>query len=538
MSSLPHHIFTSQEIRIMEQDHAAANNGHCYDLMEKAGRCVFEEMRKVNSKPKMVYVLVGKGNNGGDGYIVAAYLLKYHIPYRLFAIGTPRKESEAFAAYSFFLKLGGKVEHELPDLVTEAQNGNNPDIVIDALLGTGLDSAPREPFGQWIDFINSTKAYKISIDVPSGVNADTGYVYDNSVVADKTICMMGLKSGLLTSDAVDFVGEIEVNKLGVDVNSYHGKHLSSEIDGCSYLKTYLITYEEIISDLPVRALSSNKGDAGKLLLIGGSLGYGGAINICGHGALRAGAGLIKVATDKANVASLNASRPELMTVDFNNLDEVQAAIEWTDVIAIGPGLGLNEHSEKLLDMALNADKPTVVDADALTIMSKRDLSFSKRTILTPHPGEAARLLGCSISQINEDRYKAVYELQKRCGGVVLLKGAGTLICDGKRINVVKEGSPALSSGGMGDILTGVIGSLKAQGLTLMQAASAGACVHGRSGSLSGENCGVIGTLACDLLPYIRYLVNKRPGLADCHYEKVVSLAERASYMLAQSKVMS
>ena len=190
MSSLPHHIFTSQEIRIMEQDHAAANNGHCYDLMEKAGRCVFEEMRKVNSKPKMVYVLVGKGNNGGDGYIVAAYLLKYHIPYRLFAIGTPRKESEAFAAYSFFLKLGGKVEHELPDLVTEAQNGNNPDIVIDALLGTGLDSAPRDPFGQWIDFINSTKAYKISIDVPSGVNADTGYVYDNSVVADKTICKM------------------------------------------------------------------------------------------------------------------------------------------------------------------------------------------------------------------------------------------------------------------------------------------------------------------------------------------------------------
>ncbi len=538
MSSLPHHIFTSQEIRIMEQDHAAANNGHCYDLMEKAGRCVFEEMRKVNSKPKMVYVLVGKGNNGGDGYIVAAYLLKYHIPYRLFAIGTPRKESEAFAAYSFFLKLGGKVEHELPDLVTEAQNGNNPDIVIDALLGTGLDSAPRDPFGQWIDFINSTKAYKISIDVPSGVNADTGYVYDNSVVADKTICMMALKSGLLTSDAVDFVGEIEVNKLGVDVNAYHGKHLSSEIDGCSYLKTYLITYEEIISDLPVRALSSNKGDAGKLLLIGGSLGYGGAINICGHGALRAGAGLIKVATDKANVASLNAARPELMTVDFNNLDEVQAALEWTDVIAIGPGLGLNEHSEQLLDMALNADKPTVVDADALTIMSKRDLSFSKRTILTPHPGEAARLLGCSISQINEDRYKAVYELQKRCGGVVLLKGAGTLICDGKRINVVKEGSPALSSGGMGDILTGVIGSLKAQGLTLMQAASAGACVHGRSGSLSGENCGVIGTLACDLLPYIRYLVNKRPGLADCHYEKVVSLAERASFMLAQSKVMS
>ena len=537
MSSLPHHIFTTQEIRLIEQEHASANNGHCYDLMEKAGRSVFEVMRKVNSQPKMVYVLAGKGNNGGDGYIVAAYLLKHHIPFRIFALGTPRKESEAFAAYSFFIKLGGKVEEQLPDLVAEAQSGNSPDIVIDALLGTGLDSAPRDPFDKWIEFINSTKAYIISVDVPSGVNADTGKVYNDSVIANKTVCMLGLKAGLLTGDAIDYVGEIEVHSLGVDVNAFHGKYLASETDGASYVPTYLSTYEDIIADLPRRPLSAHKGDSGRVLLMGGSLGFGGAINICGHGALRTGAGLIKIATDKANIPSINASRPELMTVDFTDLDSVKEALEWTDVIAIGPGLGLGEHAEQLLDLVLNADKPTVVDADALTLMSRRDLSYSKRTILTPHPGEAARLLSCSISKINDNRYWAVYELQKRCGGIVLLKGAGTLVCDGSRIVLIKEGSPALASGGMGDILTGIIASLKAQGLTLMQAACAGACIHGRSGYLSGENCGLIGTAACDLLPYIRYLVNKRPGLADSHHDKIVSLAERATSMLLENKIM-
>lgn len=537
MSALPHHIFTTQEIRLIEQEHASANNGHCYDLMEKAGRSVFEEMRKVNSQPKMVYVLAGKGNNGGDGYIVAAYLLKHHIPFRIFAIGTPRKNSEAFAAYSFFLKLGGRIEDQLPDPVLEAQSGNSPDIVIDALLGTGLDSTPREPFDKWIEFINNTKAYIISIDVPSGVNADTGRVYSNSVIANKTVCMLGLKSGLLTGDAVDYVGEIEVHSLGVDVNAYHGKYLSGETDGASYLPTYLSHYEDVIADLPVRALSAHKGDSGRLLLIGGALGFGGAINICGQGALRTGAGLIKIATNKANIPAINASRPELMTVDFNDLDVFKAALDWTDVIAIGPGLGLDEHAELLLELVFKADKPTVLDADALTLMSRGDLSYSKRTILTPHPGEAARLLSCSVSKINENRYWAVYELQKRCGGVVLLKGAGTLVCDGSRIILIKEGSPALASGGMGDILTGIIAALKAQGLTLMQATCAGACIHGRAGTISGENCGLIGTAACDLLPYIRYLVNKRPGLADSHYDKIVSLAERATSMLLENKIM-
>lgn len=540
MTPLPHQVFTSQEIRCVEHDHAAANNGHCYDLMELAGSSVFEAMCEVNAKPNMVYVLVGKGNNGGDGYIVAAKLLKHHIPFRIFAIAQPHEGSEAYTAYRYFTKqLNGTVEYTLPNLEVEAHQGNSPDIVIDALLGTGLDSAPRSPFDQWIDFINSTKAYVISIDVPSGLNADTGEVYSDCVRANRTITMLGLKCGLITGDAVDFVGEIEVKSLGIDMHAYHGKYSSAEMDGASYLPIYLQSYEDIKSDLPVRSPSFHKGDAGKLVIIGGASGLGGAICLSGQGALRAGAGLVKIATADSNVPAINAQRPELMTVDFADVVAVSKALEWADVVAIGPGLGQSEIAENLLEQVLSLDKPIVLDADALNLLSKRGMSFSKRIIMTPHPGEAARLLETTIDKINSDRYHAVYELQRRCGGVVLLKGAGTLVCDGKRIVVINEGSPSMASGGMGDLLTGIIAALRAQGVPQMQAAVAGACIHGRAGLLSGEVDGVVGTLALDLLPYIRYLVNRRPGLAEPHSSsKDISLLEmRAEQILAEHNIL-
>lgn len=508
--SLPHHVFTTQEIRMIEQEHAQVNNGHCYDLMEKAGRAVFEEMCAVKPHPRMVYVLTGKGNNGGDGYIVAAMLLKHRIPFRLFALGQPHADSEAYTAFSYFTQVGGVVEYELPDLAAETALGKGPEVVIDALLGTGLESAPRDPVGSWIEFINSTKAYVVAVDVPSGINADTGTVYTDSVMADKTVCMLGLKPGLVTGDAVDYIGEIKVATLGIDVNSYHGKITASEVDGAPYYPLYLATYDEVLADLPVRTQSAHKGDSGRVLIIGGSLGYGGAISIAGQGALRSGAGLVKIATDKANVSALNAARPELMTVDMCDDAAMAQALSWADVIAIGPGLGQSARAEHLVDMALAADKPTILDADALNIVSHHGMSFNRRTILTPHPGEAARLLGTTATKINADRYKAVYELQQHCGGVVLLKGAGTLVCDGKSIFIIKEGSPAMASGGMGDLLTGIIAALRAQGLSQMQATVAGACIHGRAGTLAGVSGGINGTLALDLVPFVRLLVNKRP----------------------------
>lgn len=505
---LPHLVFTTQEIRFIEQEHAAANGGYCFDLMEKAGRAVFEAMRQVIAQPRMVYILVGKGNNGGDGYIMAAILLKHKIPFRIFAVGVPYRDAEAYTAFSYFTQLGGQVEYELPDLQEEMDLDKSPDVVIDALIGTGLESAPRDPVAQWIDFINSSKAYVISVDVPSGINADTGTVYVDSVMANKTVCMLGLKPGLLTGDAVDYVGEIVVCDLGVNVASYHGK-FAADFDGASYLPIYLTNYEENLSDMPMRMPSAHKGDAGRVLVIGGNKGFGGAISLCAQGALRAGAGLIKVATYRTNISAINSRFPELMTVDLYDDLAMQHAIQWADVIAIGPGLGLEPELEELLDNVFNAEKPTVVDADALNIMARVGLSFRKFAVMTPHPREAARLLGTSVELVNQDRYKAVYDLQKKCGGVVLLKGAGTLVCDGNSIMVIQEGSPAMASGGMGDLLTGIIAALRAEGLSQLAATIAGACIHGRAGYLAGKIGGEIGTIASDLLPYVRLLVNQR-----------------------------
>ena len=205
MSNLSHLVFTSAQIRAIEKSHAKDHDGHCFDLMEEAGKSVFNNIKSHCPLFHDVWVFAGSGNNGGDGYIVAALLLDAGISHRVFALNKPHSGSEAATAYEYFLSLGGKVEHDLPDI-----NEGRPDVIVDALLGTGIKSAPRSPIDEWILFINRTKAYTVAVDVPSGVNADTGTVEGDCVKADLTVCMLALKPGLLTGDAVDYTGEVTV----------------------------------------------------------------------------------------------------------------------------------------------------------------------------------------------------------------------------------------------------------------------------------------------------------------------------------------
>lgn len=502
MSNLSHLVFTSAQIRAIEKSHAKDHDGHCFDLMEEAGKSVFNNIKSHCPLFHDVWVFAGSGNNGGDGYIVAALLLDAGISHRVFALNKPHPGSEAATAYEYFLSLGGKVEHDLPDI-----NEGRPDVIVDALLGTGIKSAPRSPIDEWILFINRTKAYTVAVDVPSGVNADTGTVEGDCVKADLTVCMLALKPGLLTGDAVDYTGEVTVESLGVDVSVYHGK--LADLDEEVHLPLLRRSYEDIIDDLPHREKTANKGDCGKVLIIGGAKGMGGAARICAQGALRAGAGLVKVATDSVNINALNAGLPEAMTVDFNDEEAMAKALAWADVIAIGPGLSQDDKAHKLLESALSFDGTVVLDADALNLIASGDFSLSDKIIMTPHPGEAARLLGLTPDEVNYDRIKSAVMLQRKFGGIALLKGAGSVICDGKRITIVQEGSPSMASGGMGDLLTGIIAAFLGQDLTPKQATVAAACVHGRAGELSGRDGGIIGTLATDLTSYVRALVNGR-----------------------------
>lgn len=500
MLLLPQQIFSTAEIKYIEREYAKTHNGHCYDLMEKAGQSVAGEIRRRRPGARTIWVFAGRGNNGGDGYIAAAALRQAGLECRLFSPGRPHEGTEAMTAFEFYKSSGGTVEYALP----QVEQGL-PDVIVDALLGTGISSAPRAPLDEWIVFINRCHCYTVAVDVPSGVAADTGTVPGDCVCASLTVCMLALKPGLITGDAVDYTGDIVFQSLGLDISSYFGR--LSSLEGASKLPMLQRSYEDIASDLPVRVRSCNKSDNGKVLIIAGSKGMGGAAVLCGMGALRAGAGLVKVATDSCNLPALNSVCPELMSVPLDDEDAVRLAAQWADVIAIGSGLGRNSRTSRLVDLVLESGRTCVFDADALNVMADSGAGRCDQRIVTPHPGEAARLLKISPDEVNADRFEAAFELQQSLGGVVLLKGAGTVVCDGHRLTVILEGSPAMATGGSGDLLTGIIVALAGQGLTPHQAAVFGACVHGRAGTLAGLEGGVIGTLPSDLCPYIRRLLN-------------------------------
>lgn len=497
MSTLPVRIFTSSQVRAIEKAYAAEHNGHCYDLMERAGAALVEHLLRICRNPSAVWIFCGRGNNGGDGYVAGALLRGRGIEVRLFAVGDPHEHSEAFTAREFFISRGGRVENVLP-----SREESRPAAVIDALLGTGISSSPRAPVSEWIAFINKLGATVFSVDVPSGVDADTGAVPGDCVSAACTVCMLALKPGLFTSDAVDYTGEILFDPLGVDTERY----AAAPGDARSLSRA---AYSDILDALPVRLRSCNKGDNGKVLIIAGSSGMGGAAIMAGIGALRGGAGLVKIATDPLNVPAINAVHPELMTVDFTDEQAVDAALSWCDAVAVGPGLGQTPHAERLLELVRLSGRDCVLDADALNLLSKHGDDYQENRILTPHPGEAARLAGQSVEEIEKNRFESAQYLQERYGGVVLLKGAGTVVCDRRRMTVISEGSPALATGGSGDLLTGIIAALAAGELSLRQAAVIGACLHAKAGMLAAEEFGPIGTVPTDLENYLRRLINGR-----------------------------
>ena len=497
---LTNHVFKSNEVKAIEAIYAQAHHGSCFDLMQRAGRAVFEKKIKTKREDINVWIFVGKGNNGGDGYIVASLLDESNIQYRVFALGEPKEGTEAYLAYEYYLSIGGKIENSLPNY-----DENPPDIIVDALLGTGLNSAPKSPCDEWILFINRMRTYTISIDVPSGVDADTGNVPGDCVKASVTVCMLALKIGLLTSDALDYVGRLVFANLQFNVANFWGN--KSPLYNETMLPIRQKQYIDIIEDLPVRSKNSHKGDSGKVLAICGSLGTGGAACLCAMGALRCGAGLVKVATFKDNITAINAYSPELMTIDYANADMLRQGLNFADVIAIGPGLGVDNNAILLVDSLSNIDKHVIYDADALNLIAKGYVKPNKKCILTPHPLECARLLNVSLDYVAADRVRACSELQHKYGGIALLKGAGTIVCDGKFITIINEGSAAMATGGMGDVLTGMIASLIAQGLNPRDAVVSAACIHGRAGFLAGQEHGMIGTIASDLFVYIHKLVN-------------------------------
>jgi len=477
-------------------DHAAMQQPSCGGtaLMERAGAAAFALLCRLWPAAQRLAVLCGPGNNGGDGYVVAqlAQLAGLHVNLAAVA-GPPRAASEADAARRWFLACGGTEFKDAAAALTGA------DVVVDALLGTGLDRPPIGAVADAIAAINASGRPVLALDLPSGLNADTGQAPGALVRADATVSFVARKQGLYTGAARDCCGHMVFDDLGVpDV----------AVEQAGAAPAVLLDLPRLrAAVLPPRRRGAHKGDFGHVLVIGGDHGYGGAVRLAGEAAARGGAGLISVATRPAHVPALIAGRPELMARGVDAAADLAPLLARASVLAIGPGLGQGDFGRALLGAALDSGLPLVVDADALNLLAAAP---ERRAdwILTPHPGEAARLLGIATAQVEADRYAAVRALQARFGGVVLLKGAGTLVCDGQApVGVVPYGNPGMASGGMGDVLTGLIAALWAQGLPALAATALAACVHGAAADAVAARRGERGLLASDLLDALPQLLN-------------------------------
>lgn len=493
--SIPHSIWPADELRHAEKEAADSLGVTLYELMQRAGEATFQVARQAYPQARHWLVLCGHGNNGGDGYVIARLAVAAGLQVTLLALESDKPlPDEAAEARDAWLNAGGEIH------CAETVWPEETDLIVDALLGTGLTQAPRERVAALIDRANAHTAEIVAVDIPSGLLAQTGATPGAVINAQHTVTFIALKPGLLTGKARDVVGTLHHNSLGLD------GWLAGQETRIARLDASLLS-----GWLPPRRPTSHKGDHGKLVIIGGDHGTAGAIRMTGEAALRTGAGLVRVLTRSENVAPLITARPELMVHELTpaSLDD---SLHWADVVVIGPGLGQQAWGKAALQKVENCTKPMLWDADALNLLAINPDKRHNR-ILTPHPGEAARLLNCRVAEIESDRLLSAQRLVKRYGGVVVLKGAGTIVAsESGALSIIDAGNAGMASGGMGDVLSGIIGALAGQKLTLNDAASAGCVVHGAAADKLAALYGTRGMLATDLFDALRRVVN--PDVID------------------------
>lgn len=468
--------------------------------MLRAGEAAFDVARESWPYARHWLVLCGHGNNGGDGYVVARLAKAAGINVTLLAQESEKPlPQEAEQAREAWLNAGGIIH--APEIIWPEK----VDLIVDALLGTGLTQAPREPIATLIAQANAHPAPVLAVDIPSGLLAQTGATPGAVIDADRTVTFIALKPGLLTGKARDVVGELHFNALGLE------EWLAGQASPIRRVDASLLAQW-----LAPRRPTSHKGDHGRLAIVGGDHGTAGAIRMAGEAALRTGAGLVRVLTRRENIAPLLTARPELMVYELTpqTLDE---SLEWADVVVIGPGLGQAEWGKKALQKVENFRKPMLWDADALNLLAINPDKRHNR-VITPHPGEAARLLGCSVAEIESDRLLSAQRLVKRYGGVAVLKGAGTVVAaEPNALGIIDAGNAGMASGGMGDVLSGIIAALLGQKLTPYDAACAGCVAHGAAADVLAARFGMRGMLATDLFSTLQRIVN--PDVIDVYHDE-------------------
>ncbi len=494
MSALPISIHSISQVRAIEA--AAIESGiDAYTLMRRAGQAAFAALRAKWPTARHIVVVCGFGNNAGDGYVFAELAAAAGLKVTVATLVAPNSlHGAAEQAWLAYRDTGGVTQSWDVRLLEGAE------VVVDAVLGTGLSRGIDDSLQQVIHVINSSSLPVLALDVPSGIHADTGQVLGAAICATYTVSFVGLKIGFYLGDGPDYVGQLILDDLSIP---------SSILQAANQVATR-IDNSCVKQSLPPRARTAHKGHFGHVLIVGSGLGMPGAVRLAGEACLRVGAGLVTVATLPEHVSSVVAGCPELMVHGVLTANDLFPLLEQADVIAIGPGLGQDAWAQDLLAAVLATDKPLIIDADALNLLAHHP-QRRERCVLTPHPGEAARLLNSNTVSIQAARLQSAQALLDRYGGVVVLKGAGTWVAYENELPVVCDrGNPGMAAPGMGDVLTGIIAGIAAQQTDiydgLWRSACAGVYVHALAGdraALQGER----GMKASDLFEQLRYCVN-------------------------------
>lgn len=494
MQSIKTPIYQTKQIREFERLAQEHFNIPGDVLMQRAGKTAFEFLLRRWPQAQKIAVFCGSGNNGGDGYILAQLAHERGLKVTIWQVGKGKQDSikeEAEKALATCRQANIPIES-----FTEKVDIQRPDLIVDAMCGIGVHDNLRDDMAAAVNKINRTRIPILAIDAPTGIDVDTGQILGTAVHATATITFMGLKFGLLTGSGIAYTGELVNNDLQLPAELFSSVEPVAEKIQLNHFTDYL----------KPRPRDWHKGLSGHVLVIGGALGFSGAPRMAAEAALRVGAGLVTIATRVEHAMVMNAACPEIMCHGITAADELAPLVAKADVIVLGPGLLQSDWSKALWNYVCQTNLPLVVDADGLNILAETN-QMKENWVLTPHPGEAGRLLNETPQTIQQNRLAAIQSITKRYGGICVLKGAGSLVlASHSLLGLCDKGNPGMASAGMGDILSGVIGGLIAQGIPLGDAAKLGVCLHAMAGDLAAKD-GERGMVAMDLMPYLRRLAN-------------------------------
>lgn len=494
-------VLSAQQMRAFDRHATDVHGVPSLELMENAGRGAAEGIQRLpplqQTKAATVVIVAGAGNNGGDGFVVARRLLGAGIKAKTFLALSPDKlTGDALANYRALIDVGAKVtelEGDLEPLATALESAN---VLVDALFGTGLGRDITGFLASVVELMNAARCCKVALDLPSGLDADTGRVLGVALRADHTFTFAHPKLGLCTPRGSAHAGVVEVCDI-VEPNDPSQTGMSAQ----------LLESADVLSLLPERGSTIHKSSAGRVLIVAGSPGKLGAALLSAHGAQRGGAGLVTIATVPAAADSLDGRVLEAMTARIDSPETLKKTLERCDAAVVGPGLGLDETARRFVDaVVFEFEGHKVVDADGISHFAGRaaELKRAQGVVLTPHAGELGRLLGVPYEEVENDRYGSVARAVELTGAVVLLKGRYSIVGAPAALPLVNPtGGPVLATGGSGDVLSGIIAALSCE-LPTREAAYVGAYLHGAAADAwakaRGADRGMLAHEIADLLP--------------------------------------